>query len=310
MPSSRSASPTSPSSPASPDARGWRVWWLAARPATLPAAVAPVIVGSATAAGAGSFHLPAALGALWVALWIQVGTNLANDAADFLHGADREGRRGPLRVTAGGLLPPERVWRGAWLAFGLACAAGLYLVWLRGWPLVLVGLGCVAAGMAYTSGPRFGYRGLGELFVFLFFGLVATAGTDFVQTGALRAEAVAAAVPVGLSCTAILVVNNLRDIPTDAAAGKRTLAVRLGAEATRLLYVGCWLVALVWPAALRSMGLVGERFWLPWLSAPLVGHAAVGVWREEEPAALNRSLRETARLHLLYGALWALAHLP
>ncbi len=285
------------------------MWWLAVRPATLPAAVAPVLVGAATAASTGRFQWLASLACLAVALGMQVGVNLANDAADYFHGADRVGRRGPLRVTAGGLLPPERVWQGAGVAFALACAVGLYLVWLRGWPLVLVGLACVAAAVAYTSGPRFGYRGLGELFVFVFFGLVATAGTDFVQTGVLRAQAVAAAVPVGLSCTAILVVNNLRDIPTDAAAGKRTLAVRLGPRATRFLYAACWLVAFAWPAAQRAAGLVGERFWLPWLSAPLVGRAVVRVWTVDAADALNRSLADTARLHLLYGALWALAHL-
>ncbi len=283
---------------------------MAARPATLPAAVAPVLVGTASAASIGRLHWAAAVACLAVALGMQVGVNLANDVADFLHGADRVGRRGPLRVTAAGLLTPAQVWRGAWVAFGLSCTVGLYLVWLRGWPLVLVGLASVAAALAYTSGPRFGYRGMGELFVFVFFGLVATAGTDFVQTGLLRAEALAAAVPVGLSCTSILVVNNLRDLPIDAVAGKRTLAVRLGPTATRMFYGGCWLVAVVWPALLRAMSLVGERFWLPWISVPLVGRAVVELWTAEDPASFNRLLSKTARLHLLFGILWAVALLP
>lgn len=309
MPSWRSASPTSPSSPASPELHrpsGWRVWWWAARPATLPAAVAPVLVGSATAARAGSFHLPAALAALAVAVLVQVGTNLSNDAHDFLHGADLKPRRGPLRVTAAGLLTPQQVLGGAWVSFGLACAAGLYLVWLRGWHLVPVGLACVAAGLAYTSGPRFGYRGLGDLFVFVFFGLVAVAGTDYVQTGSLRPEAVWAAVPVGLTCTSILVVNNLRDIPTDAEAGKRTLAVRLGPVGTRVEYTACWLGALLWPWVLRPQ--LGPAFWLPWLAAPLVARTAWRVWTQEG-ASLNPALRDTARLHLLYGSLLALSYL-
>lgn len=312
MPSWRSAGPTSPSSPASPEARtaasplpGWRVWWAAARPATLPAAVAPVLVGSATAAGAGGFHLPAAVAALLVALLVQVGTNLANDAHDYLHGADRLPRTGPLRVTAGGLLTPAQVLRGAAAAFALACVVGLYLVWLRGWPLVLVGLSCVAAGLAYTAGPRFGYRGLGDLFVFVFFGLVAVAGTDYVQTGTLRLEALWAGVPAGLTCTSILVVNNLRDIPTDRAAGKRTLAVRLGPTGTRVEYALCWLGALSWPLAARAQ--LGQAFWLPWLLVPLVVRTGWRVWTSEGPA-LNLALRDTARLHLLYGVLVAAAH--
>jgi 1,4-dihydroxy-2-naphthoate octaprenyltransferase len=307
MPSSKSASPTSPSSRASPNrgtAAGWRVWWLAARPATLPAAVAPVLVGTATAAQAGKFHGLAALAALAVAVLVQVGTNLSNDAHDFLRGADHSLRTGPLRVTAAGLLTPRQVLAGAWAAFGLACAAGLYLVWLRGWPLALVGLSCVAAGMSYTAGPRFGYRGLGDLFVFVFFGLVAVVGTDYVQTGSLRAEAVWAAFPVGLTCTAILVVNNLRDIPTDAAAGKRTLAVRLGPRGTRWEYTACWLGALGWPWLMR--GQLGTDFWLPWLVTPLVGWTAWRVWTQDG-RALNRALKDTARLHLAYGVLLAVS---
>lgn len=309
MPSWRSASPTSPGSPASPDPQGplgWRVWWLAARPATLPAAVAPVLVGSATAAGAGAFHWPAALAALVVAVLVQIGTNLSNDVHDFLQGADPATRKGPLRVTAAGLLSPKQVLAGAHAAFGLACAVGLYLVWLRGWHLILVGLACVAAGLAYTTGPRFGYRGLGDLFVFVFFGLVAVGGTDYVQTGKLRAQAVWAAVPVGLTCTSILVVNNLRDIPTDAAAGKRTLAVRLGPVGTRVEYTLCWVLALLWPWVAK--GQLGFGFWLPWLSLPFVARTVGWVWTREG-ASLNQALRSTARLHLLYGSLLALGYL-
>ncbi len=281
------------------------MWWAAARPATLPAAVAPVVVGSATAAAAGGFHLPAALACLAVALLVQVGTNLANDAHDYLHGADRLPRAGPLRVTASGLLRPDQVLRAAALVFGLACAVGLYLVWLRGWPLVFVGLSCVAAGVAYTWGPKLGYRGLGDLFVFVFFGLVAVAGTDYAQTGAVRPQSGWAAIPVGLTCTSILVVNNLRDIPTDRLAGKRTLAVRLGPTGARVEYTLCWLAALAWPWVARAQL---KAFWLPWLAVPFVAFAVHRVWAEDGPA-LNRALRDTARLHLAYGLLLAAAHL-
>jgi 1,4-dihydroxy-2-naphthoate octaprenyltransferase len=267
--------------------------------------VAPVVVGSATAAAAGGFHLPAALACLAVALLVQVGTNLANDAHDYLHGADRLPRAGPLRVTASGLLRPDQVLRAAALVFGLACAVGLYLVWLWGWPLVFVGLSCVAAGVAYTWGPKLGYRGLGDLFVFVFFGLVAVAGTDYAQTGAVRPQSVWAAIPVGLTCTSILVVNNLRDIPTDRLAGKRTLAVRLGPTGARVEYTLCWLAALAWPWVARAQL---KAFWLPWLAVPFVAFAVHRVWAEDGPA-LNRALRDTARLHLAYGLLLAAAHL-
>ncbi|MCS7172894.1 MAG: 1,4-dihydroxy-2-naphthoate polyprenyltransferase [Armatimonadetes bacterium] len=287
--------------------RGLSRWVLAVRPATLPAAVAPVLVGSATAAHLSAFHLPAALASLWVALWLQIGTNLANDVYDFLHGSDPPHRLGPPRVTATGLLSPRHVLLGAYAAFGLAALGGLYLVALRGWILVLVGGTCVLAGLLYTAGPfPLGYRGLGDLLVFVFFGLVAVVGTDYVQTGVLRVRPVAAAIPVGFLCTAILVVNNLRDLETDRATGKRTLAVRLGRTGTRLEYLLCLVGTFAAPAWMRAAGWLGEFYWLPWLGLPWAASLAHFVWTHEG-AALNHALRGTARLHLVHAALLGVA---
>ncbi len=290
-----------------PDAgRRWRAWVLAARVPTLTAAVAPVAVGTAAAAGDGMFAPLPAIAALIAALCIQIGTNFHNDALDFLHGADTPHRLGPARVTQAGLLSSRQVLTGAYLCLGIAAAAGIYLVALRGWPVLMVGLASFAAALAYTASPlRLGYRGLGDLFVFLFFGVVAVVGSDYVQTGSVRAVALAASVPVGLLAAAILVLNNLRDIETDRAAGKRTLAVRLGARATRAQYVCCLAVAVAAPAAMRLAGLLGSWFWLPWLTLPtMVGLVRV-VLRHDDAASLVGALKRTARLLLVYGALLA-----
>jgi 1,4-dihydroxy-2-naphthoate octaprenyltransferase len=286
----------------------WRAWVVAARLPTLPAAVAPVLVGSAAAAHAGAFHPVYAGATLVVSLAIQVGTNYANDAADFLRGADTAGRLGPPRVTQLGLLDARTVLRGAYLCFGVAAAIGLIFVARYGWPVAVAGILAIAAGLAYTGGPwPFGYHGLGELFVFVFFGMVAVAGTSYVQVGGLTALALAAAVPVGLLCSAILVANNLRDIDTDRAAGKRTLAVRIGPGATRVLYLGCLAGAAAAPPLMRWAGLTGGWFWLPWLAVPemlALGHI---VWRRRDGPALVAALKRTARLHLGYGMLLAVS---
>src|SRR5438552_2754859 len=211
---------------------------MAARVRTLPAAVAPVLVGTSLALGAGTFHPLAFVAALLGAIFIQVGTNLSNDYSDARRGADTEDRLGPARVTAGGLVPPSQVLLATYATFGLAVACGAYLVAVAGPELLAVGAASILAGVLYTGGPRpYGYEGLGEVFVFLFFGIVAVAGSYFVQVQELPWEAFVCAVPVGLLASAILVVNNVRDIDTDRRAGKRTLAVRLGRERTRTLYV-------------------------------------------------------------------------
>ncbi|MDI6771514.1 MAG: 1,4-dihydroxy-2-naphthoate polyprenyltransferase [bacterium] len=281
---------------------------LAARVPTLTAAVAPVMVGTAAAAGDGMFAPLPAIAALIAAVCIQIATNFHNDALDFLHGADTPHRLGPARATQAGLLPARQVLVGAYLCLGIAAAAGIYLVALRGWPLLVVGLMSIAAALAYTASPlRLGYRGLGDLFVFLFFGVVAVVGSDYVQSGEIRAVAVVASVPVGLLAAAILVLNNLRDIETDRAAGKRTLAVRLGPRATRAQYICCLAGAAAAPAAMRLAGLLGSWFWLPWLAAPTMVGLARTVLRHEDAATLIGALKRTARLLLIYGALLAVS---
>src|SRR5450432_1859435 len=212
---------------------------MAARPRTLPAAVAPVLVGTALAGYADVFHAARFIAALVGSVFIQVGTNLSNDYSDARRGADAEDRLGPVRVTAGGLLPPKRVLVATYVSFGLAVLAGIYLIVVAGWLLLAIGAASILAGVLYTGGPRpYGYEGLGELFVFLFFGVVAVAGSFFVQVKHLQWEAFALAVPVGLLAAAILVVNNIRDIDSDRRASKRTLAVKLGRAKTRWMFAG------------------------------------------------------------------------
>src|SRR6266849_1107332 len=214
-----------------------RIWLMAARPRTLPAAIAPVLVGTSLAITDGVFHPLAFIAALLGSIFIQVGTNLSNDYSDARRGADTEDRLGPVRVTAGGLVPPRQVLVATYVSFGLAALCGVYLVAVAGPELLAVGAASILAGVLYTGGPRpYGYEGLGELFVFLFFGIVAVAGSYFVQVQHLPWQAFVCAVPVGLLASAILVVNNVRDLETDRRAGKRTLAVRLGRARTRTLY--------------------------------------------------------------------------
>ena len=244
-------------------------WLAGARPRTLPAAVVPVAVGTAVAVGEGivAWRLVAAL---IVALAIQVGTNFANDYQDGVRGTD-DVRVGPVRLVASGLASASAVRTAAVASFGVAAVFGLALAAAVGWELVLVGLLSFAAGWLYTGGPKpYGYLGLGEVFVFVFFGLVATVGSFYVQTSEVTALAVGAAIPVGLLATALLVVNNLRDIPTDAEAGKRTLAVRLGDRTTRIVYVtmlvDVFLLVVVLGVTARMpalLGLVGIGFAIP-----------------------------------------------
>ncbi len=212
---------------------------MAARPRTLPAAVAPVLVGTAAAQLVSDDILWGAfIGALLGSIMIQIGTNLANDYSDAKRGADTADRLGPVRVTSSGLIAPRRVLHATWVAFAAALAVGIYLATVAGWEILVVGAVSIAAGVLYTGGPRpYGYAGLGELFVFVFFGLVAVNGSYYVQLEELDLLPFLLSIPVGLLSTAILVVNNVRDLDTDARAGKRTLAVRLGRARTRMLYM-------------------------------------------------------------------------
>jgi 1,4-dihydroxy-2-naphthoate octaprenyltransferase len=278
-------------------------WVLGSRPRTLPASVVPVVVGTAVAGAGGHAVWWRAVLAAVVALALQVGTNYANDYSDGIRGTD-EDRVGPVRLVASGLKPAGEVKRAAILAFGLAAAAGLVLAAVASWWLLLVGAASIAAGYLYTGGPRpYGYAGLGELFVFVFFGLVATVGTAYVQLERITGLAVLAAVPVGLLAVAMLVVNNLRDIAGDEVSGKRTLAVRLGAPATRLVYAGCLAVPFLAAAALAV-----ARPWalLALLAVPLAVRPARRVLAGEQGPGLIAVLGDGGRMQLVFGALLAL----
>jgi 1,4-dihydroxy-2-naphthoate octaprenyltransferase len=306
------------------------LWLAGARPRTLPAAVVPVVVG--TAAAAGMAHTAVwimvspsagivraddvtsglkgivvwrALAAMVVALCIQIGTNFANDYSDGLKGTDNKTRVGPIRLVGSGLKSPGAVKRAALASFGVAALAGLALAAATTWWLVPVGLVCFAAGWLYTGGPKpYGYYGFGELFVFVFFGLVATVGSTFVQIERIPWLAVACAVPVGALATALLVINNLRDIPTDTVAGKRTLAVRLGDPRTRVLYVVLMVVPYL---ALPFIAGLGRR--------PLAVMAFATIFVAQRPViivlqgatgrALIPVLGRTGQVQLVYGVLLA-----
>ena len=229
-----------------------RIWIPASRPKTLPAAVAPVLMGTAIAAGDGVLHVGAAVAALLGAILIQIGTNFANDYFDFVKGTDTEERIGPQRATAAGLVAPATMRNAFLLVFGLAVLLGIYLVWRAGWPIVWIGLASVACGILYTGGPKpLAYVGLGDVFVIVFFGPVATGGTYFVQALQWSEASLIAGFGPGLIATGLLTVNNLRDIEGDAKAGKRTLAVRFGSTFAKTEYVVCLLGAAAVPIVLH-----------------------------------------------------------
>jgi 1,4-dihydroxy-2-naphthoate octaprenyltransferase len=269
---------------------------MAARIRTLPAALAPVLVGTSLAGFGGVFHPLRFVAALIGAVFIQVGTNLSNDYSDARRGADTEDRLGPVRVTAGGLVPPRLVLVATYVSFGVAVLAGAYLVAVAGWELLLVGAASILAGVLYTGGPRpYGYEGLGEVFVFLFFGIVAVAGSYFVQVKHLDWEAFALAVPVGLLAAAILAVNNFRDIDTDRRAGKRTLAVRLGRERSRILFASLIYLAYLITPATWAFGPLKAWVMLP-IAAPIVRI----VRNRTDGATLNGALAQTGMLQLAF----------
>lgn len=282
-------------------------WLLAARPKTLPAAVAPVAVGIAVAVRDGAFVLLPALAALAGALLLQVGVNLANDYFDFRKGVDTAGRKGPLRVTQAGLITPEEVRAGMTLVFFLAALVGTYLVLVGGWPILLVGTASILSALAYSGGPRpLASHGLGDIFVFLFFGLAAVCGTYYVQALEVTVLAAAAAVPPGLLITAILVVNNLRDIETDAKAGKRTLAVRLGPRGTLLEYAALLAGAYLCLPAIRVFAEAGPWVLLPFLTLPMAAPLLRSLKEEHRDGpAMNRALAGTARYTLVFCLLFA-----
>ena len=283
-------------------------WVAAARPQTLTAAIAPVLVGTGAAIGDDVFSAGPFVAALFGAICLQIGANFANDVFDFERGADAGDRLGPPRATQTGLLTPAQMKVGIWAAFLLAFLAGIYLVVVAGWIVVVIGLASIVAGLIYTGGPwPVGYHALGDAFTFGFFGMVAVVGTYFVQAEAAPGLVWLAAVPVGCTVTAILVANNLRDIDTDRTAGKTTLAVVLGERGTRawylLLMVAAYGVAItLWPATRVEPWALVVVASLPFAVAPLRAVASGTVGR-----ALNTTLVQTARLHLIFGALLALA---
>ena len=282
-----------------------QAWVLAIRPRTLPAAVAPVLVGTAAAIADRQFVFIAAVAAGMVALLLQIGVNLANDYFDYKHGFDTADRLGPLRVTQSGLLQPASVKKAMIIVLCVAGAVGLLLAVIAGWPVLAIGLTCILAALAYSGGPfPLASHGLGDLFVFIFFGLVAVCGTYFVQTGNLTVQVVQFSIPIGLLITAILVINNLRDIPTDLKTGKNTLAVIIGQQATRMEYLVLIISAYVLPA----LWFLSRKFpiWilLPLLSLPMAAVLVKKV-RDADGAALNPVLGGTASLSLAYSLLLA-----
>jgi 1,4-dihydroxy-2-naphthoate octaprenyltransferase len=284
-----------------------RAWILASRPATLPAAAVPVLVGVGAAIGEGATFKPLIFAVTLIcALFIQIGTNFANDYSDFHRGADHEGRLGPTRVTQSGLISQEGVRRGIFVAFGIALILGLYLAWVGGWPIIIIGVLSILSGLAYTGGPfPFGYHGLGDVFVFVFFGLVAVTGTAYLQSGTWSSFALLLSIPIGLLVTNILVVNNLRDRPTDLAAGKRTLAVRIGDRATRMQYAMFVALAYITPLS-RAIGASFHPWLLlPWITIPFAIYLVTKVMylngRE-----LNPILKKSGQLLLAYGVLLAI----
>ncbi len=284
-----------------------KAWIMAMRLRTLPVALAPVLVGTAVAYDEGRFSAGPALAALLGALLLQIISNFANDVFDFESGADNAARIGPPRATQQGLLTPSQMKQGIAVVIALAIGVGLYLISVAGWPVVAVGAASIAAALAYTGGPwPFGYKGLGDPAVFLFFGLVAVTGTHYVQALEISPLALAASVPVGCLATAILVVNNTRDIETDAAAGKMTIAVRLGPRGVRREYLA--LLAVAYAVLPLFVGL-GGRSWfvlLPLITLPKALSLARTVRDTKEGPALNEALAGTAQLALFHSLLFAI----
>jgi 1,4-dihydroxy-2-naphthoate octaprenyltransferase len=282
-----------------------RAWLIASRPRTLPASIAPVIVGTALAIQAGALEPFAALAALFAATMIQIGSNFANDLGDYRRGTDRLGRVGPTRVTTAGLLTPEQVKKGMFVVFGLAAASGLYLIYLGGWPILIAGIVSILAAIAYTSGPLpFGYYGLGDVGTFVFFGLVAVVGTYYVQAHGVTPVVWLSAVSIGALVTAILVVNNIRDADTDRQAGKRTLAVLLGRRGARIEYLLMLCLAYSVPILLWLGFDMRPWVLLPLLTIPLAARQARAVLIVLGPA-LNKTLAGTAQLAVVYAVAFA-----
>lgn len=287
----------------------YKIWYLAIRPKTLPAATGPVIVGIGLALGDGVFRFLPAIAALLTALLLQIGSNLANDVYDYKKGTDTQERTGPLRVTQAGLLSPRQVMTGMWVVFTLAALIGLYLIYAGGWPILAIGITAIISAIAYTAGPfPLGYKGVADIFVFAFFGPAAVCGTYYVQAGSLTPAAWWASIPPGLLVTAILVVNNLRDIETDRKAGKKTLAVRFGKRFTQIQYLTLVGLAYLTPL-LMNLTLGGlPAVFLAWLSLPLAIPRVQDVFTKTG-SPLNSTLAGTAKFGLMYSILFSAGYI-
>ncbi|NLP44019.1 MAG: 1,4-dihydroxy-2-naphthoate polyprenyltransferase [Peptococcaceae bacterium] len=285
-----------------------KIWYLAIRPKTLPAACGPVILGTGLALGDGVFRLLPALACLLVALLLQIGSNLANDVLDFKKGTDTKERTGPLRVTQAGLLTPRQMLAGTIVVFTLTAAVGLYLIYLGGWPIFLLGLLAIISAIAYTGGPfPLGYNGLADIFVFFFFGPVAVIGTYYLQAGFVSEIAWWASIPPGLLITALLVVNNLRDIETDRKAGKKSLPVRFGVKFTRIYYISLLALSYLVPLVLWLSGKAPSLILLAWLTLPQIATLITDVFTKKG-SPLNETLAATAKLGLFFSVLFAVGY--
>jgi 1,4-dihydroxy-2-naphthoate octaprenyltransferase len=283
-----------------------KYWLLAARPKTLLMSLTPLLVGGTLAfAENGEFYWMPWLAALLAAIGIQIGTNLHNDVSDYERGADTPERLGPRRATAEGWLSATAVRRGALISFGLSFGLGIYLVWLGGWPILLLGLASLLAGFSYTGGPMpIAYTPLGELFVLLFFGIAAVSGTYYLQTMTLSWTVVIAGIAVGLPAAAVLLINNYRDLETDLKAGKRTLATFVGRPVSRYFYSVMTLLPLVLVLPLVPDPLLR---WLPWMTLPMIFWLIYQLWTLPIDLQLNALLAHTAQYQLLFGILLCLA---
>ena len=283
-------------------------WLLAARPKTLPASISPVLVGTALALREGKFDPLVFIATLAAAVLLQIGANFSNDVFDFLKGADK-GRVGPQRATQSGLVTPRQMLIATAAVFVLAALIGLYLVSVGGPTILVIGLISIVCALAYTAGPfPLAYRGLGDLFAFMFFGVVAVMGTYFVQAGRFTPMSLMASLPNALFATCIIVTNNLRDIDTDRAANKITLAVRIGDRASRIEYTALMVIAYLVPLGLLLFGMAhNAAALLPWVSAPVAFVLTRDLWRTPRSPALNPVLGRTAQLNLLFSVLFAVA---
>ncbi len=283
-----------------------QIWLLAARPKTLPAAATPVVIGAALAFADQAAHWPSLIAALLGALLIQIGTNFANDYFDHTQAVDTEDRLGPLRMTQAGLVTPQRMRNATILAFSLAFLIGVYLVVRGGWPIVIIGLASILFGVLYTGGPfPLGYNGLGDIFVLIFFGPVAVGGTYFVSAQTITADALIAGLAPGMLSTAILVVNNTRDLPTDRAAGKKTLAVRFGRGFSVAQY-GVLVMGAALVPILHCL-VTAQHHWAMLASIIVIpGIILIRTLAQREGVVLNETLANTGKLLALYGVLFSL----